>query len=155
MGRGSSDGKSLVIRAGPILCAVPLHSVSETMRPLPTEPLSGMPPFVKGISVIRGTPTPVVDLNVVLGNSAEARPRRYVLLRLKGRPVAIAVTEVLGVEDLGNRPLADPPPLLGSVTRELIEAIGVLDAELLAVLKGSFAIPEEAWGVQIDEGRRP
>ena len=52
----------LIVMAGARACAIPLDYVAETMRPLPIEPVAGTPGFVRGVSVIRGAPTPVVDL---------------------------------------------------------------------------------------------
>ena len=57
-----------VVMAGTRVCAFPLHYVAETMRPLPIQPVAGTPDCVRGVSVIRGTPTPVVDLKALLDN---------------------------------------------------------------------------------------
>ena len=60
----------LVVMVGARACALPLHHVAETMRPLPIEAVVGTPSFVCGVSVIYGVPTPVVDLKPLLENSA-------------------------------------------------------------------------------------
>ena len=44
---------SLICRVGDLLCAVPLALVGETMRPLPVEPLAGVPSYVRGVAIIR------------------------------------------------------------------------------------------------------
>ncbi|HEU4347578.1 MAG TPA: chemotaxis protein CheW, partial [Actinoplanes sp.] len=63
---------ALVFRAGPVLCALRLDEVIETMRPLGIRPLAGTPPYIRGISIIRGVPTPVVDVaRLLAGESAE------------------------------------------------------------------------------------
>ena len=59
----------LVVMAGARACAIPLHHVGETMRPLRIEPVGRTPGFVRGVSMIRGAPTPVVDLKALLENS--------------------------------------------------------------------------------------
>ena len=82
MNRDAASGsQTLVVRVCTRLCAVPLAHVVETMRPLPVERIAGMPSFVRGVSIIRGVPTPVVDLGVVLGTPGEAA-ERFVTLRL-------------------------------------------------------------------------
>jgi hypothetical protein len=43
-----------VVRVGARVCALPLHHVVETMRPLPIDPVVGTPAFISGVSVIRG-----------------------------------------------------------------------------------------------------
>jgi hypothetical protein len=57
-----NDGLWLISRVQSRLCALALESVLETMRPLPIEPLAGVPEFVRGLPVIRGTPLPVIAL---------------------------------------------------------------------------------------------
>ena len=79
----TASGLALILLAGDQLCALPVGHVGETMRPLPVETLAGGPPFAPGVSVIRGQPTPVVDLAEVLGRSSgwSCRPDACSLLR--------------------------------------------------------------------------
>jgi purine-binding chemotaxis protein CheW len=37
------------------------------------------------------------------------------------------------------------PPLLGGARRDLVTAIGALDAELLVVLDSARVLPEDSW----------
>jgi purine-binding chemotaxis protein CheW len=74
----------LLCRGSSRLCALPLDSVAETMRPLPIEVLPGCPPFVRGVAVIRGRPTPVADLGVLLGAADPPQPVRFVMLKTGG-----------------------------------------------------------------------
>jgi chemotaxis signal transduction protein len=69
-GRALETSPVFVVMVGARACAFPLHHVAETMRPLPIESVAGTPSFVRGVSVIRGVPTPVVDLKALLENSA-------------------------------------------------------------------------------------
>jgi purine-binding chemotaxis protein CheW len=87
-----ADGvsRSLVVRVQTRACAVSLTHVIEIMRPLPIEAIAGMPPFVLGVSIIRGTPTPVVDLGLILGAPGSGA-ERFVTLRLGQRQVALSV----------------------------------------------------------------
>jgi CheY-like chemotaxis protein len=80
--------------AGARACAFPLHHVGETMRPLPIKPLAGTPGFVCGVSVIRGTPTPVVDLKALLENS-EHSPSFGRFVTLKDNPANMRLVERL------------------------------------------------------------
>lgn len=124
----------LLARLGSRLCALPLGSVVECMRPLPTEPLPGMPPFLLGVSIIRGLPVPVVDLNVLIGLRSEP-PCRFILLRLESRRVAVAVTAVIGVCRVENDVMQNLPPLLEEIDAETVTAIGVRDAQFLFTLQ--------------------
>jgi purine-binding chemotaxis protein CheW len=126
------------------LYALPVQNVIETMRPLPTEALAGVPPFVRGLSLIRGRPVPVVDLGALVSASEPANPTRFVTLRLGDRRVALAVESVLGIRALPDA-LSGLPPLLADAAAEAVSAVGALDAELLLVLETARLVPDSFW----------
>lgn len=131
----------LFVHAAGRACALPITHVVETLRPLPTEPVEGAPPFVRGLSVIRGHPIPVVDLAALLG-TGETPANRYVALRAGDRRVALAVEAVDGVATLDAATLEDLPPLLRDAPPGLVEAIAARDSHLLLVLRAAHLIPE-------------
>lgn len=134
----------LLFRIGSRLCGVPVQDVVETLRALPIEPIEDMPRFVRGISVVRGLPLPVIDLAVLLtGAEGAAAPARVVVLRVGERRVALGVDEVLGVREIDPSLLHELPPLLRDAGGDLVEAIGVLDKELLIALRSGRTLPEE------------
>ena len=125
------------------LCALPLDHVVEIMRPPPIDALDGMPHFVLGLSVIRGSPIPVVDLGSLIDQKA-AGARRLVTITAGGRTIALAVESVLGVRTLTADVLVDLPPLLRGAAGDVVSAIGTLDSELLLVLKLARIIQDTA-----------
>lgn len=136
----------LVVMVGARACAFPLHHVAETLRPLPIKPVAGTPGFVCGVSIIRGTPTPVVDLKALLENSDNSPSYgRFVTLKLDDRRVAIGVDSVVGLRHLDSAQLGDLPPLLRDVSADLVESFGTRDAELLLVLRAAHIVPDEVW----------
>jgi purine-binding chemotaxis protein CheW len=135
----------LICRCGACFCALPLASVVETMRPLPCEPLAAMPPFLLGVSVIRGAPVPVVDAARLLGSTTPALVRRVVTLKVGERRVGLAVESVIGVRDILATALDDVAPLLREAGEETISAISTLDAQLLLVLQGARLVPDSVW----------
>lgn len=137
-------GPSLVFRTKELFCALPLASVAEIMRPLRVKALEGMPPFVKGISTIRGAPVPVVDTGSLL-DGGESFPKRLIALKIADRRVALAVDEVLGVRALPAETMQDLPQLLQEAGGDVVEAIGAFDAELLLVLRGARIVPDSVW----------
>jgi purine-binding chemotaxis protein CheW len=142
---GDGAARSLLCRSGSRLCAVALGHVIETMRPLPEKALADMPPFVRGVALIRGAPTPVLDVRRLLGILEPGEPERFVTLRTGDRAVALAFDEVIGVRDLASAALAGLPPLLSEAGADAVAAIGRLDAELLVVLRGAWRLPEAVW----------
>lgn len=138
--------RSLVVRVKTRVCAVPLVHVIETMRPLAIEPVASVPPFVRGVSIIRGIPTPVVDLAVLIGAPGGVAGR-FVTLRVGERQVALLLDEVLGIRDLDESTIQELPPLLQEASQDVIEAMGTLDTRLLVVLRTGWALPDEVWQV--------
>jgi purine-binding chemotaxis protein CheW len=141
----SGQGQALVVAVGSRFCSIQLEHLTETMRPLPIEAVAGMPPFVLGLSVIRGAPVPVVDLAAAMGTSGSSAPSRFVLLKVGDRRVALAVDAVVGVRDMDVKALERMPPLLQGASADLIEAIGALDTELLVALDAARLLTEDAW----------
>ena len=138
--------KALIVGVQTRMCAVPLTRVIETMRPLPTEGIAGAPSFVAGVAIIRGIPTPVVDLGAILGAPPEHKGERFVTVRAGSRQLALLVGTVLGIRDLNALTARQElPPLLEGAARDVIEKIGTLDERLLVVLREGWKLPDEVW----------
>ena len=134
----------LVVKAGLRRCALRISDVIETMRPLPTEPVRESPIFIRGLSIIRGAPVPVVDLAMLLGDSAPAEVFRFVSMRVGKRRLALALREVLGLRTLEDSLLEGMPPLLCE-KNSMLDAVGVLDSEFVLLLGTARIIPDDAW----------
>jgi purine-binding chemotaxis protein CheW len=135
--------RALLVRVCGRACALPLAAVAETMRPLPTQAMAGAPAYVRGAALVRGVPTPVVDLGLLLGGTA-SEPRRFVRMRIGDRSVALAVEDVLGVHTFEASDQA-LPPLLRGVADTTIGSLESLDHELLWILRESVTLPDAAW----------
>jgi purine-binding chemotaxis protein CheW len=146
---GEADGSTqdghdnwLLCRAGSFVFALPLTNVVEIMRILRIEPIADAPGFVRGLAIVRGVPTPVVDIAHLFGGSP-APSQRLVTAKAGTRVVALAVDSVLGVRSMdaagGTEAL---PPLLGEAAGDMVSAIGRLDADLLLFLNTAGIVPE-------------
>lgn len=134
----------LLIRTGPYCCALPLSAVVETMRPLPIQKLENAPLGVIGVSIVRGTPTPVLDLAALLQEKSPSVYTRFVSLRLGQRTVALAVDTVIGLREFANSSqLPAIPPLVQEIRPEVIEAMTAVDSELVLVLKSAGLVPPD------------
>ncbi len=146
--------QALLVNAGGFICALPIEKVREIMRPLNVERLSGLPEYVLGLSLIRGQPTPVVSLPILLKGKHSSETERFVSLNAGHRPVAISVAAVIGVFNLENVTLDNVPPILNQVQQSVASAIGKIDRELLLVLESGYILSEELWG-RIKELEQP
>jgi purine-binding chemotaxis protein CheW len=135
---------SLVFRAGPLLCALRLDEVIETMRPLVTHPLAGTPDFVAGICIMRGAPTLVVDVATLLGG-AEAETSRFIAVRTEHGPVAFATGPIHGVLPVAADTSRRHEALLGDAPARLVAAVGTIDAEPVLLIQSMRLLPDEVW----------
>ena len=135
---------SLLCRVRGVLCAIPVEHVEETMRPLPVESIAGAPLFVRGLAVVRGVPTPVVDAASLLSGLA-SHPTRFVTVKTGMRRVVLAVDTVVGIIEIPPDTVDVLPPLFQSPGLDAISAVGVLDADLLLVLRSTRLIPDDVW----------
>ncbi|HUZ30530.1 MAG TPA: chemotaxis protein CheW [Xanthobacteraceae bacterium] len=130
----------LLCRAGHLRCALPIGHVIEIMRPLPVEQIAGAPHYVRGLSIIRGMPVPVVDLGLIVGDRATTTTR--VVTVRAARVVALAVDSVLGVSTVAGETLDELPPLVRDAAPDAIAAIGRLDNGLIVFLHTTRIVPE-------------
>jgi len=139
-------GAALVFRLEAQLCAIGLEQVGEVMRPLPVRPVRGVPPYVAGISMIRGTPVPVIQAALLRGDLASP-PVRFVTVSGGPSMVALAVGEVLGVYQIDLAGLADLPPLLLPANQPDTASfrLGTFEDEPLLFLRDARIIPGEVW----------
>ena len=142
-GTAAASRPALVFRAGTLLCALPLAEIIETMRPLPVHRVAGVPPYLSGLTIMRGRPTPVVDIALLLtGTSAPAA--RFVAVRAGRRPVAVATGPVVDVRR--RLPVADPDgAALDPGTARLVAGVGAAAGEPLFLLRGARLVPDEVW----------
>jgi purine-binding chemotaxis protein CheW len=92
---------------------IPIGDVVEVHEPLPIAslPIGRVPNYVLGLVSLRGTILPVIDIDVILGYDAIARPESSPLIIVKGTgwQVAWKVQNVLGLLRIPIDAFQDPP----------------------------------------------
>lgn len=125
----------LVVRSGTWLCAIPLTEVRETMRRLPIRPVTGSPPFVRGIALVRGSYIPVIDLRILLGESDEHEQNTchfFVTVQFGDQRAALETDAVIGAQHIPLSVLDPLPSLLSEAMSTFVEKLGSLNQKHLA-----------------------
>lgn len=135
----------LMVRTRGWLCTLSCKFVIEVMRQLPIAPVSGAPPFVLGMSIVRGEVTPVVSLGMLLGSDDRVMPERFVLVRVGERRAVLGVDEIVGVDIIEQKGLDQAPGLLSEVLPGDVARIGVLDRSVLVMLETSRLLSDDTW----------
>jgi len=139
--------RALLCRTGELRMAFPIESIREITRPLPLQPLKGLPPYLLGATLLRGVPVPVIASGPLLTGGAGPPAGRYVILKAGERSVAFAVESVDGFRDLPPETFTGLPPLLGSAGDSTISTLGSLDSDLVVTLETARMVPGETWGM--------
>lgn len=135
----------LVCRIRNVLAALRISDVVETFRPLPVEPLGDTPAFVAGLAIVRGAPTPVVDVGALLGVGGVPEWTRFVTVRTRHAEVALAVEAVIGVSDVADAAFRELPSLAQCADAQRVAAVAARDQSLLFVLEAACVIPDSLW----------
>lgn len=139
---GTSSSEILIVKAVSHTCALNVAHVVEVLRSLPVEPVAGAPDIVRGLSIIRGAPVPIVDLGAVLG-ACDGSQKRFVVVRTGPRRVAFSVDEILGIRKFPPDAANHLPPLMSQAAAGALQTIGTLDSELLLVLNSAVIVSPE------------
>ena len=143
----------LLVRAHGKLCAFTLDSVLETMRPLPVLPVADAPPSVLGLCTLRGKATPVVDLSRLLGDDGAFVGIRFIALGAEEQPVALAVEQVVGIQELRNRTLEGLPSV--STLLPQLMRLGPAEPVLAKIFRTARVVPERLWHGFYGDGEAP
>lgn len=142
--RSASNTGFLTLRAAGRHCAIPVAAVIEVLRPLPVEPLAGVPSFLLGLALVRGQPVPVVDLGGVLDQ--QLRPAsRWLHLRLEQRRLALAVEAVGRVEQLAEVDWQPLPCVFDGEATAAVTQLAERDRYLLTQLNVMRLLSEPLW----------
>ena len=94
------------------------------------------PDFIEGITSLRGTVLPVMDLAKRFGMEAIKRSgeSRIVVILFGGQKIGLVVSSVSEVVTFDDSIIEPPPPLVSSINTEYISGIARFEEKLIILL---------------------
>jgi purine-binding chemotaxis protein CheW len=129
--------KSLVgFLVGDVRYAVPIGDVQEIVTPSTLTELPHAPDAVAGVADHRGQVIPILDLRVRFGLSRlrEHHRSKWILVRIDGKTMGLAVDRVTDVFGTGGVDVRPPPSLGGGEDQRGILGVTSHDGHLVFVL---------------------
>ncbi len=153
----------LCFQLGPEIYAFLMRDLQEISQPPAITPVPGTPPYVKGISSLRGKMVPILDLKERLNiadiekipatdkkrNRVTQRAKILIVRGPKG-PIGVMADTIIGVRRIPSSALKPPPPHITDEETGFIEGIIISDGIFMTVLR-----TEEALGLPITKKAYP
>lgn len=115
--------------------AVDLRQVREVFEPKLITPVPGMPAALVGVTNLRGTIIPLIDLRSALGVSSSVMPKYAVVIRQGTQQVGILVQEVPEIRTIQSDDLVAPSTRTATERRPMISAFFKTENKLSAILE--------------------
>jgi purine-binding chemotaxis protein CheW len=135
----------LLCRIRTHLCGLPVEQVIETMRPMPIRSLADSPPYILGLSVIRGNGVPVIDGGRLFKDAADPAHTSLILLKVGSRQVGLMVEQVVGIGHLPDGLATGLTPLARQTCPEVVQSLSLLEGDLVYLLQTARLITEPVW----------
>lgn len=132
----SLDRKVIVFRLDGEEFAVSVGQVGSIERIMPITRVPGTPPFIKGVTNLRGVVTPVIDLKSRFRNQTTkfTDSSRIIIIYLDELTVGIIVDEANDVIDIPEQTIEPQPEVINSVEADYISGVAKIDKRLLILL---------------------
>lgn len=133
---GADDRQYLVFSLGTEEYAVDILKVQEIRGYDNVTRVANAPPFIKGVSNLRGLIVPIVDLRIKfdLADAAYDDNTVVIVVNIDGRVVGIVVDRVSDVMTLGPERIRPAPEFGVNVPLDYIHGLGDLDDRMLILV---------------------
>ena len=125
--------------------AFKIMELQEIPRMLPLTPLPKAPPYLSGITNLRGTIIPIIDLKIKLGLNSATRTKqaRIMVVHSDGKIVGLIVDAVNEVIRVDASKLNAPPSLVANNQFKAVGAIVNLEKRLILLLDLSKILAQQ------------
>jgi len=133
---GETAAHLVVFALGDEQYGVGINSVESIIRPKSITAVPRAPHFVEGVTNLRGTVLPVVDLHRRFGLPAQdaGKDARIVVAESAGNKVGMMVDAVLEVRRIPEPAIEPPSPLVTSIDSDFITGIAKVGEDRLIIL---------------------
>jgi len=115
---------------------IPVEVVGEVIHMQPVADVPGVPPFIEGITNLRGNVVPVVNVRMRLGlpQAPENGDERIMVVEHNGESIGFLVDDVQEVVEVAVSDIEPPSPVVCSADTDFILGIAKTDAGFVIVL---------------------
>lgn len=132
-GEDSLSGKYLTFRVDDGDYGVEISYVTEIIEMQEYTPVPHSPHYIKGITNLRGTIAPVIDMRLRFGHSETPYTNRtcIIVLSVTDSSIGFIVDEVQEVADIGEASIQPPPKSTSGISgNSFVRAIGTFDGKV-------------------------
>ncbi len=137
---GSPTVRAAVITLGGELFTIDLKNVREVFVVETITPVPGMPAGLVGVTNLRGTVVPLLDLRQMFGLNADATLRYAVVLKHGSWQVAVLVDTVPEIRNIPKDQFMPVPAATGQGGNPFLSAVVKLEDRLRGVLETSVVL---------------
>ena len=141
----NQEKQFIVFRLGEEEYGVEILQVQTIERMLPITRVPHAPEFVEGVSNLRGSVVPIIDLRSRLGlPSKEAtNESRIITVKINEIMVGMIVDAASDVVKVPTNAIEPPPSVIGGVESTYLEGVAKLEDRLLVLLKLAEVLKKE------------
>ena len=137
---GSSTVRAAIISLGGELFTIDLNNVREVFVVESITPVPGMPSGLVGVTNLRGTVIPLLDLRPMLGLSAEAAMTYAVVVKHRNWQVGVLVDTVPEIRTLSKDQFLPAPTGTGEGAFPFVSTVVKLEDRLRGVLETAMVL---------------
>jgi len=130
-------GKFLTFRVADGEYGIAIAYVTDIIKLQDTTPVPHVPNYIKGITNLRGTIAPIIDMRLRFGCVEGNYDERtcIIVLSLEDMSIGIIVDEVREVAEIGEDSIQPSPKSIGNTTKNyFISAIGTFEGQIKQLL---------------------
>jgi purine-binding chemotaxis protein CheW len=120
-----------------------VSQLEEILRYQWTTRIPQIPPYVIGVTSLRGKVIPIIDLKLKLSLTERSRDNsKGNMLIVKGPkgPIGVTVDRVIGVVRIGESEILPPPSHLSEAELKFIEGIAVVEKRFISIINMEEAV---------------